>query len=215
MNIPFSIQQFLQVFEQYNLAVWPMQVVFNVMAAAAIIMAQGRTRHSNKAVAGILSFLWLWMGIAYHLIFFSAINKAAFIFAVAYIVQSTLFLYAGVIRSDLSFHCRVNGRGVLGSLFILYALILYPVLGYFLGHVYPKSPTFGLPCPTTIFTFGILLWADVRVPGYLLVVPFLWSIIGFSAALMLGIREDIGLLFAGTIGTLILFTRRLDRPKTI
>lgn len=39
--------------------------------------------------------------------------------------------------------------GMTGSLLMLYAMMIYPALGYFLGHVYPKAPTFGVPCPTT------------------------------------------------------------------
>jgi len=91
---------------------------------------------------------------------------------------------------------------------ILYGMVLYPVLGYFLGHAYPASPTFGAPCPTTIFTFGLLLWTKGRVKWFLLVLPLIWSLIGFGAAVKLGIREDIGLLVAGLVGTIVLLAKR-------
>ena len=43
-------------------------------------------------------------------------------------------------------------------LLILFALILYLGLGIVFGHRYPAVPVFGVaPCPTTIFTVGILL----------------------------------------------------------
>ncbi|WP_414541485.1 DUF6064 family protein [Nostoc sp. CCY0012] len=29
---------------------------------------------------------------------------------------------------------------------------MYPLIGYALGRIFPTSPTFGVPCPTTIFT---------------------------------------------------------------
>jgi len=87
-------------------------------------------------------------------------------------------------------------------------MIGYPLLGYFLGHIYPASPCFGVaPCPTTIFTFGLLLLTVKRVPKYLLIIPLIWSFIGFTAALKLGIKEDIGLLIAG-VATLILTIKR-------
>jgi hypothetical protein len=101
-------------------------------------------------------------------------------------------------------------RGVLGSIVILYGLLIYPILGHAIGHVYPGNPTFGAPCPTTIFTFGILLWS-VGLPRYVLIIPTLWSIIGFFAAVSLGIREDIGLLVAGLAGCTVIM---LDRPAT-
>ncbi len=65
------------------------------------------------------------------------------------------------------------------------------------------------PCPTTIFTLGILLWTTKSVPGYLLVIPFLWSIIGMSAAVNLRVPQDYGLVVAGILGTaLILIQNR-------
>ena len=184
-----------------------MQILFNLLAVAAILLAIKPIRNSNRIIVAILAFLWLWMGIVYHLMFFTGINKAAYVFGAAYVVQGGLFVFAGLIRSDLSFRHRLNAVTIFGDLLVLYALIIYPILGHIIGHAYPKSPTFGLPCPTTIFTFGILLWSDVNVPRYLLVVPFLWSIVGFSAALTLGVTEDMGLLIAGVTGTLVLYHR--------
>ena len=93
---------------------------------------------------------------------------------------------------------------------ILFALIIYPVLGYFIGHVYPFSPTFGLPCPTTIFTFGLLLLNSKRCPVTILIIPLVWSIIGFMAAIQFGILEDTGLLVAGLITiSLLLYRNRM------
>jgi hypothetical protein len=75
--------------------------------------------------------------------------------------------------------------------------VAYPLLGYAAGHRYPATPTFGLPCPTTIFTLGLLLWADRPMPRWLLAVPIAWSALGASAALQLGVPEDLGLVAAG------------------
>jgi MFS-type transporter involved in bile tolerance (Atg22 family) len=128
---------------------------------------------------------------------------------VLFILQGFIFIYAGIVKDHLSFNYQTNIYGITGAVFLLYALILYPVLGHLFGHIYPKSPTFGLPCPTTIFTFGLLLWTDKKIPKYVLVIPFLWSIVGFSAAVNLKVYEDFGLLVAGIIGTvLILLSER-------
>ena len=87
----------------------------------------------------------------------------------------------------------------------------HPRIGALLGHGYPQSPSFGVaPCPTTIFTFGLLLWTDRPVPRPLLVIPLLWSLLGVSAAVSLGIKEDLGLVVAALLGTALLIWR--DRP---
>ena len=114
---------------------------------------------------------------------------------------------SGMGRHGLEFHPRGDVFGVTGAAFIVFALVAYPALGYMLGHRFPAAPTFGLPNPTTIFTFGVLLWAETAVPLRLVLIPALWSVIGFGAALTFGIAEDAGLLVAGVLGTALILLR--------
>lgn len=81
---------------------------------------------------------------------------------------------------------------------IVYALIIYPLLGSLAGHSFPRNPTFGLPCPTTIFTLGILLYYQ-KLTVKLFIIPVIWSAIGFTAALKLGIYEDTGLIMSALL----------------
>jgi hypothetical protein len=147
------------------------------------------------------------------LIFFSSINPAAYIFGTLFILQGLLFIYAGVIKKSASFDYKTDTLHITGIVFIIYALFIYPMLGISFGHVYPKSPTFGLPCPTTIFTFGILLWS-IRIPKWLVIIPFIWSIIRFTAVLNFGVAEDSGLLITGIISTILLLFRKKKEFKT-
>ncbi len=45
------------------------------------------------------------------------------------------------------------------------------------------------------------------VQWYFIILPFIWSLIGFTAAFKLGILEDIGLLVAGVVGTGMILAR--------
>jgi hypothetical protein len=83
-----------------------------------------------------------------------------------------------------------------GGVIIGYGMLVYPLLGWMLGHAYPESPTFGLPCPTTITTLGVLVLITPKPPWFLLVIPIGWAVVGTSAAVTLGIFEDLGLLSA-------------------
>jgi len=194
--MPFSVEQFVRILETYNTAIWPLQLVFNGMAIVAIIIIIRKQLFTDKMVLSILSLFWLWMGIVYHLTYFSTINPGAYIFGSGFILEGILFLYAAFLQKNISFHFTANIYGWAGAVYMLFALVIYPILGYFQGLIYPYSPTFGLPCPTTIFTFGILLWADRKIPLSLLVIPIAWSLIGFSASIYLGIKEDLGLLLS-------------------
>lgn len=215
MKTPFTLEQFLEVFKKYNEVVFPMQVIFYLLSIAIVYLAFKPNSKSDKIISGLLAFLWFWMGIVYHLIFFTTINKAAFLFGIVFILQGILFFIFGVIKSKISFMFRSDKFGITGIILILFALIIYPVLGYTFGHIYPYSPTFGLPCPTTIFSFGILLLSDKKCPVAILIIPFLWSIIGFTAAFNFGIIEDTGLLVSGLITLIMVLWRNRILAKKI
>ena len=64
-------------------------------------------------------------------------------------------------------------------------------------------------CPVTIFTFGLFLLASSAHPRWLLVIPFVWSLIGGSAAVLLHVPQDWFLLFSGiAIVPIVLRERR-------
>ena len=207
MQLPFTPEQFFGVFEQYNEAVWPAQLGIYIAAIVAVYSILKPGKYSNKIISGILAFFWLWMGIVYHWTFFSTINPAARLFGVLFMLQGLIFIFEGIVRNSLKFSFSKNWRSAIGIALILFGSVLYSILGLFLGHNYPRSPTFGLPCPTTIFTIGALILAN-RPPKYVIIIPLLWSVVGFSAAISLGVKEDVSLLIAGLIGAVAILFKR-------
>lgn len=101
----------------------------------------------------------------------------------------------------------------MSAVLLAYALVGYPLLGVALGHRYPATPTFGLPCPTAILTLALLLWAEPPVPKALLLVPLIWAAIGTSAAILLGVWQDLGLGVAGLVTGLLIFVPRLGGTR--
>ena len=208
MKLPFTVEQFLQVFKNYNQSIFPLQFLFYALAILIIYMSVKNIKGASRFINLILSFFWIWMGIAYHILFFTAINKAAYLFGSLFILQGMLFFYLGVIKQQMNYLYTAQKTDMLGLLMMFFALILYPLLGYIFGHIYPLTPTFGVPCPTTIFTFGVLLLNKGHIPKVILIIPFLWSLLGFSAATTLGIKEDAALIIAGFLSTAILMFKK-------
>lgn len=206
----FTKEQFIDIFVKYNTGVFPVQILLYILGLVAVYLSFRKSSKSDKFISGILVFFWLWIGIVYNFIFFSSINKAAFLFGALFIIQSGIFFYCGVIKNNLRFAYINNKYSITGAVLITYGLLIYPLLGMVLGHVYPAQPTFGLPCPTTIFTFGMLLWTEPKSTKYIFVIPAIWTIIGFFAALNFGIYEDIGLLVSGVLGV-IMFLMKNNR----
>ncbi len=100
MNPTFTVEQFFGVFRDYNETVYPMQVIFYLLAITALYFVIKPSPKSARIISGILAFLWLWMGVVYHLLFFTGINKAAYLFGVIFILQGLLFLFFGVFKNN-------------------------------------------------------------------------------------------------------------------
>ena len=196
MQLPFTHDQFLDVFGAYNRALWPAAVLMWLLTAAAIVALYRRGPRASRFVAAVLAIHWGWAGIAYHLAFFRSINPAANFFGAVFVLQAALFLWRGALGSHLSFQPTSLFWGRVGGALIGYAL-LYPAIGLAFGLAYPRIPTFGVPCPTAILTVGLLLFAPRREVRLLGGIPVLWAAVGGSAAVLLNIRADFALLVAG------------------
>ena len=210
MKLPFTVDQFLAVFSAYNTAIWPTQ--FLLVGIAILILIGAFSQRFAPFGAGAIAFLWGWSGLVYHLIFFRPINGAAIVFGLLFLVQAGVLV--GEWRTRLRFRFTPSLAGWVGATLVLYALLLYPMLGYVVGHAYPATPTFGAPCPVTIFTLGVLLWSERPLRWYVYAIPMAWGVIGTSAAASLGMLEDYGLAVAALAFVyVIVASRRPDRAS--
>ncbi len=208
MQLPFTAEQFFEVFRAYNEAVWPAQVVLHALALAALGLVFRPRRWSGPVVSAILAFLWAWLGLAYHLAFFAAINPLAYVFAGFSGAAAVVFLWQGVVRRRLEFRWSKTPRAVTGLVLAAFALVVYPVWTSTTSHPYPTLPTFGLPCPTTLFTLGLLGLVVAPYPRSPLIVPVAWCFVGAQAAFLLGVQADLSLIVAGLFGIVLLVRAR-------
>ena len=212
--LPFTQAQFFAAFEVYNAAIWPAPVVVYPLAALAVGLAWCGGVAAGRIVAGLLAAAWLLMGGVYHGIYLAALTPVAYVYGAAFAVQAGLLLVEGGIRGRLVMRLRTDARGIVALVLVLFAMGGYPALGALAGHGPPDGPLFGVaPCPTTIFTFAMLLLTDDRPPWRLLVVPSAWAVIGGSAALVLGVPQDAALPVAA-VAALLLLRRAEPRGQT-
>jgi len=197
MRLPFTADQFFQIFAEYHQRFAAIAVMFWLAAAVAVWTARRAPGSASRWLAGYLALLWLWNGVAYHAVLFTRINPAAWFFAALFVAQAVL-LSAVAARNTRRFFTASGWRRDVGVGLALYALA-YPALNVTLGHPYPGTPTFGVPCPTDVLTIGLLLTVGGRVPLSLSVIPTAWAAVGGSAALLLGVWPDFALLVAGAL----------------
>lgn len=203
-----SLAEFLEIMVSYNTVFWPLQVVAYLLGLIAVFFAIRPSRWSSRVVTTVLALFWLWTGIVFGAIFFPPrLPSPSYITAFIFVVQGILLLAAGCFRQRLRFRFRSDVYGGVGALFVLYGMLGFPLVAYVLGRGYPQLLPFGLvPCPTTVFTLGMLLWSEKGLPRYLLVIPFLYALVGVVTA-SLGVVEDIGLVVAGLVAVPMLLYR--------
>lgn len=204
MRLPFTSSEFFQVFADYNETVWPAQILLLLVALVATALMFSRARWSDTLISTLLAALWLWMGLVYHLSFFARINPLAYAFAALSIAGAAAFLWHGLYRKRLQFRWRSSGWNVAGAFLIIFSLAVYPVWTWRTGHTWPAMPTFGLPCPTTLFTIGTLTFLLPPYPRSVLLAPLLWCAIGMQAAFLLDVTPDLSLLAGGTVAVALL-----------
>jgi hypothetical protein len=134
MDIPFTVEQFFDVFQAYNTAIWPAQIIAYLIGIGAVALAFRENRLSGRIISGILALFWIWMGVIYHMAYFSAINPAAMIFGALFVVEGLLFIVVGSIWGRLSFSFDLKPVSIVGAVFILYAMVVYPLAGLASGH---------------------------------------------------------------------------------
>ena len=139
-------------------------------------------------------------------------NKAADLFGALFVIQGAYLLYSGVYHDRLRFGLEDGPTIRVGVALVIDAAILYPLVGMWTGHV-DRDAVFGVtPCPVTIFTFGMFLLITQPISRWLLVIRFIWSLVGGSAAVLLHVPQDWLLLVSGLITVLLIIVQRPSRP---
>ena len=197
MELPFTPDQFFSVFADYNEAFWFVVVALWFATIGALMLVWRQPERWSSMLSVFLGTLWLWNAGAYHAFLFTRINPAAWIFSALFAVQAVLFFRSSQ-QGRPVYLSSTGARQAIGLALAAYSLA-YPFLTRALGHDYPATPTFGLPCPTTILTIGVLLTVRGRVPVTLSAVPIVWGFIGGSAAALLQVQTDYVLLAGGVL----------------
>jgi hypothetical protein len=208
MKTPFNTQEFFAVFTEYNETIFPFQILILLLGITGMLLIFSRNPLKRKSIGILLGFLWLWMGSVYHIGFFSSINKAAYIFGGVFILQGLFILFEAYIRNRLSFRFRGDFADYLGYFFILFGLAIYPAIGFAMEGSLLTTIALGLPCPSTILTFGFLMLTERSFPKYLLIIPSLWAVIGLSAAINFGVYQDFMMIAAALVADGILVRRK-------
>lgn len=212
--VPFTRDVFLGVLERYNDAIWPAQIVAFLLVLLALGAVLRWFPGGGRLIAAILAAAWIWTGVAYYMLHYAQINWAAWTLGLVFVLQGLAFFVTGVVRNRIAFCFAGDPIGWAGLGLIGIAAILYPLFGVGSDQGWPRMALVGLtPGPTLLWTLGMLLFVEPRVPWHLLFIPLLWSLIGGVGALLLALPQDAVLPPAAVLtAVLVIRKNRLRRP---
>lgn len=147
MQLPFTKEQFFNLFAAYNGALWPALIALWIASVVVSVLLLTSRRPPDRWISALLTTHWAWSALAYHLAFFTSINPAAWLFAGFFLLQAALLLWWGVVQGRLSFEPWRNAWTPMAWGLVAYSLA-YPVINAIQHQTLSRIPTFGVPCPT-------------------------------------------------------------------
>jgi hypothetical protein len=195
----------------YNEAMWPIAMAMIVVAAfvtyRVFVRPGAKTDIWTKA---FLSFAFAWNGVVFFLIFLKN-PISVFTGAPLFLIVSLLFAIDIWTKKT---HFRPPEEAWKKWVTILWIVLvfLYPVIGWPLGHVYPKTLLPVFPCPLTVYAIALVAAAAPNADKKVFILLLPWALMGLPKCFgALDCYEDCILFASGVYGLVELI--RNWKPK--
>lgn len=189
----------------YNDAIFPMQII--TMGVAVILtyfLFANPSPKTNNLMKVYLSFTCAWNGIIFFLIFGKELPGT--VLGAPLFILVAILLAWDIFTNKTQFSLpETSWQKYLTGLLVLCAFF-YPVIGFALGHYYPRTCTFGvMPCPTTVFALALLVAALPKVDKKVYLLLLVWALPAFGKCLgALDLYEDCILFWTGIYALVML-----------
>jgi hypothetical protein len=184
----------------YNATMWPIVIAMSV--AAAFLTYRVFSKPGAKTdlwLKAFLGFAFAWNGIVFFLVFVKN-PISMFSGAPLFIVLSLLFavdIWAKKTRFQPPEATWKKGL----TLFWIVLVFLYPLIGWPLGHVYPKMLLPMFPCPLTVFAIALVAAAAPNVDKKVFILLLPWALMALPKCFgALDCYEDCILFASGVYG---------------
>ena len=197
----------------YNEATWPIVVAMSLAAAFLVyrvfLKPGARTDLWTKA---FLSLAFAWNGIVFFVVF---VKNPISMFTGAPLFLVVALLFAVDIRANKTHFQPPEAPWKKGLTILWLALVfLYPLIGWPLGHVYPRALLPMFPCPLTVFAIALVAAAAPNVDRKVFILLLPWALMALPKCFgALDCYEDCLLFASGVYGLVELI--RNWRPRQV
>lgn len=184
----------------YNETMWPVTAAMSIAAVLLTFRVFWRPgARTDLWMKAFLSLAFAWNGIVFFLVFMKN-PISMFTGAPLFILLSLLF--AVDIRAKKT-HFRPPEATWKKGLTILWIVLvfLHPVIGWTLGHLYPRVLLPIFPCPLTVFAIALVAAAAPKVDKKTFILLLPWALMALPKCFgALGCYEDWILFASGVYG---------------
>jgi hypothetical protein len=188
----------------YNEATWPISIA--MIVAAIFLTYRVFCRPNAKTdvwTKAFLSLAFAWNGIVFFLVFVKN-PISTFMGAPLFLVISLLFAVDILTKKTRFRPPEAMWKKAITVLWIA-LVFLYPVIGWPLGHVYPKVLLPVFPCPLTVFAIALVAAAAPNADKKVFVLLLPWALMALPKCFgALDCYEDCILFAAGVYGIIVL-----------
>ena len=195
-----NTEEFWTQVARYNATMWPIVIAMSV--AAAFLTCRVFSKPGAKTdlwLKAFLGFAFAWNGIVFFLVFVKN-PISMFTGAPLFIIVSLLFA-ADILTKKTHFQPpeATWKKGL--TLFWIVLVFLYPLIGWPLGHVYPKMLLPMFPCPLTVFAIALVAAAAPNVDKKVFILLLPWALMALPKCFgALDCYEDCILFASGVYG---------------
>jgi hypothetical protein len=188
----------------YNETTWPIQVVMILAAAYLTYRVFAKPSPTTDVwTKAFLAFSFAWNGIVFFLVFVRN-PISMFTGAPLFIIVSVLFVVDIFAKKTRFGFPRGKWMRRFTIAWIVLAL-LYPLIGWPLGHVYPKVLLPLFPCPLTVFAIALVAAAVPKTDKKVFIALLPWALLGLPKCFgALDCYEDCVLFGSGVYGLIVL-----------
>lgn len=94
-----------------------------------------------------------------------------------------------------------------------FAAVLNPLKDKLTGGIPNKTTSPGLPCPATFLAFGFFILTKNKFPRHLLIIPWVWALIGLIAAANFGVYQDFMIIIFATASVFVLVEKGIRKQS--